>query len=186
MKRILITVTAVGLLAAAIPASAQAACNTGCLRGKVNTLTREVRSLTTTVNGLTTTLNGLAPTVTTLSSSVTTVGNNVSTYHAQQVTDEGTLGGLSSRFSTLQDCLGEYPVTEYGDPSGSLGYLFNDGSGTPFDTTALDVTASGDAVGAWTLFDTCNSTSTANIARAHIARATDALAPSFLLHPVAK
>ena len=50
------------------------------------------------------------------------------------------------------------PVTQYGDPFGSFGYLFdnNDGSG-PFFTSALDITTSGDPVSAWVIVDVCHA-----------------------------
>jgi outer membrane murein-binding lipoprotein Lpp len=174
MKRILILGTAAAVLGVAAPA-AQASCGTACLRTKVNTLTREVNSLTTTVQGLTNTVNALSGTVNSL-------GGNVTAYHNAQVSDEATLTKLTSAFS----CFGEYPVTDYGDSDGTFGYVYYDGSGVDFDTTALDVTSSGNTVGAWTLFDQCNTTQSGGLARSHLARSGDAIAPSFLLDPFAR
>jgi hypothetical protein len=182
MKRIIILGVATTVLGIAAP-SAQAACGTSCLRTKVSTLNREVTSLTTSVNSLVTQLNSMNVTL-------TNVANNVTNLHDQQVTDEGTLDALNGGFGNLVDCLGEYPVTDYGDPDGTFGYVYDSGSGgLEFDTTALDVTNSGDTVGAWTLFDECNTATTASIARsARLARVRghQAIAPSFLLTPLAR
>ena len=74
------------------------------------------------------------------------------------------------KFNTLVNCLGEAPLTQYGDPAGTFGYQFdNDGSGgDPFIyTSALDVTAGGDPVDAWALFDICNTTSVASASASH-------------------
>ena len=181
MRRILILGTAAAILGVAAPA-AQASCGTACLRTKANTLSREVKSLTTTVQGLTNTVNTLSGTVNTLSGTVNSLSSNVTAYHNAQVSDEATLTKLTSAFG----CFGEYPVTEYGDPDGTFGYLYFAGSGADFSTTALDVTSSGDAVGAWTLFDQCNTAQTSGLARSHLARSGDAIAPSFLLDPFAR
>jgi hypothetical protein len=188
MRRILILGAAAAALGVAAPA-AQASCGTACLRTKVNTLTREVNSLSTTVQGLTSTVNTLSGTVNTLSGTANTVSGtvnslsgNVTAYHNAQVSDEATLGKLTTAFS----CFGEYPVTDYGDSDGTFGYVYNDGTTPVFNTTALDVTNSGDTVDAWTLFDQCNTAQTGDIARSHLARSGDAIAPSFLLDPFAR
>jgi hypothetical protein len=71
----------------------------------------------------------------------------------------------SQSVTELQNCLAEAPLTDYGDPSGSFGYLFdNDGTGgdDPFFTSALDITSTGDTVNAWFLFDSCNTATTAS------------------------
>jgi hypothetical protein len=192
MKRILIIGLTTSIVSVAMPAGAQAACGTACLRGKVSSLTREVKSLTTrvgslssTVSGLTTTVTGLGGTVGTLNTTVTGLGNVFTALHGQEVTDEGTISTLQSYDSTLATCLAEAPVTEYGDPSGTFGYEYDNGSAT-LDTTALDGTASGDPVSAWILYDQCNTTPTAQIRRGDLARAGGALAPSFWLTPFAR
>jgi hypothetical protein len=62
----------------------------------------------------------------------------------------------------LTGCLGEAPVTRYGDTTGhAFGYVYDAGSGaTPTNTTALDGTATGHNVSAWLLFDRCNRKTT--------------------------
>jgi hypothetical protein len=63
---------------------------------------------------------------------------------------------------TLLSCLKEVPLSTYGNPAGTFGYMFDKGSGVaPIDTTAVDVTNPGDTVNGWVLFDGCNSTTTA-------------------------
>jgi hypothetical protein len=52
------------------------------------------------------------------------------------------------------------PLTQYGDSAGTSGYEFNDGTNPTFLTTALDVTAQGDTVGAWFVIDACEPTTT--------------------------
>jgi len=44
---------------------------------------------------------------------------------------------------------GTFPVSQYGDPSGTFGYSFSNDGFTNFYTTGLDVTGSGDTVGAY-------------------------------------
>lgn len=69
----------------------------------------------------------------------------------------------------LLNCIAEVPFTSYGDPKGTFGYAYSKDGTTNHYTTALDLTFSGDAVGAWMLADSCNSKKTA-IARAHVGR----------------
>lgn len=68
--------------------------------------------------------------------------------------------------TAVATCFAEHPVTLYGDPSGTFGYVFDQGNGLTFDTTALDATQTGDSVSAWLLYDQCNTAVTANHARA--------------------
>ena len=69
----------------------------------------------------------------------------------------------------LHSCFAEAPLTDYGDASGSFGYVFdNDGSGgdDPFFTSALDITSTDDVVTAWFLFDSCNTATSPGAAAA--------------------
>lgn len=67
---------------------------------------------------------------------------------------------LEARLSTLIGCLGEVPLSRYGEELGPSGYLFKfealEGPLT-LATTALDVSYPGDPVGVWALVNTCNS-----------------------------
>jgi hypothetical protein len=94
MRRILIIGMSTGLLSIAIPAGAQAACGTGCLRTKVNTLTRQLKGLTAEVN----TLNSE---VGTLNTTVAGMSTNFMALHGRQVTDEGTIFTLQSFETTF-------------------------------------------------------------------------------------
>jgi hypothetical protein len=77
----------------------------------------------------------------------------------------------------LLNCIAEVPFTSYGDPKGTFGYSYSKDGSTTHYTTALDLTYSGDAVGAWMLADSCNSKKTASIARAHVGRRPAGLGP---------
>jgi hypothetical protein len=79
----------------------------------------------------------------------------------------------------LLNCIVEVPFTAYGDPNGSFGYAYNK-NGTTKYTTALDVTFSGDSVGAWMLADSCNSKKTASIAHAQMGSSSAGLGASTL------
>jgi len=75
----------------------------------------------------------------------------------------------------LVGCLGELPLTQYGDPNTKFGFAYSP-TGSSTNTsyrTALDATASGTSVDVWMLFDGCNtskkpstSTSTGHTAQA--------------------
>jgi hypothetical protein len=56
----------------------------------------------------------------------------------------------------VNNCERVAPVTVYGDPAGSFGYVFNnnDGTGT-FFTSALDFTVTGDPISAFMIVDVC-------------------------------
>ena len=64
---------------------------------------------------------------------------------------------------SLANCLSEIPVTQYGNPNGTYGYMYNPGAsvGPAYDTTALDITNHGTPVSAWLMYDKCNHTSAA-------------------------
>jgi hypothetical protein len=83
----------------------------------------------------------------------------------------------------VTDCLGEAPLTQYGDPAGTLGYQFDNdaiGSGDdPFLTTALDVTEGGDPIDGWALFDACNTVSVASASASRSALAPNVAAQMF-------
>jgi hypothetical protein len=70
---------------------------------------------------------------------------------------------VEKALTVLTTCLGEVPVTRFGDPTNhTFGYAYSPGTGgSPYYTTALDGTATGQNVSAWILFDRCNSKTTA-------------------------
>ena len=98
-----------------------------------------MNSLSGSLNSLSGKENSLSGTVTTLSGTVTTQGQTLA-------------------------CIGEEPVSQYGDPAGTFGYSFTGDGMTYFNSTALDATASGDPVDAWFVVDSCNTTPTASAA----------------------
>lgn len=65
-----------------------------------------------------------------------------------------------AKLAALKNCLGEIPLTRYGEELGPSGYAFRleetESPQTLF-TTALDITFKGDAVGAWALVDGCRA-----------------------------
>lgn len=68
-------------------------------------------------------------------------------------------GSLAQRFNGLTGCLGEIPLTRYGQPEGPSGYLFQVQGPLGLEllpTTALDISYDNSPVGAWTLVDACN------------------------------
>ena len=92
---------------------------------------------------------------------------------AQQTIGQQAINQTRQDLGGLINCLGEGPLTQYGDPGGTFGYMFDNdaiGSGAnPFLTTGLDITATGDPVDGWALFDLCNN---ATIASASAARSS--------------
>jgi hypothetical protein len=66
---------------------------------------------------------------------------------------------LGQRFDGLTKCLGEIPLTRYGEPEGPSGYVFQVSSPQEefsFPTTALDISYDNSPVGAWAFVDVCN------------------------------
>lgn len=184
-KAVLVSVGAALLLAS----SAQARCNTSCLNHKIAALQTQVKRLTHTVNAENTALTTLSGRLTSLSGTVVGQGSSLNSLSVSLNSLSGEESSLSATVRTLSGtvttqgqtlaCIGELPVTQYGDPAGTFGYSFT-ADGMTFNTTALDGTASGDPVSAWMVVDSCNTTPTASAAargilgpEAHIAaRAT--------------
>lgn len=135
--------------------SADAKCNSTCLGRKITSLQHTVKQLTGEVNALSGTLNSLSGTVSGQGTTLTSLSGKVNS-----------LSGTVSTQGTKLACFTDTPVTQYGDPGGTFGYLFtNDGiSADAVDATALDVTVPGDAVDAWAVMDSCNTTPTASAA----------------------
>jgi hypothetical protein len=62
--------------------------------------------------------------------------------------------------NTLANCMGEFPLSEFGDSAGTYGYVYTPSPGaTGQYTTALDLPTAGQPVGAWVLSDKCNTAS---------------------------
>jgi hypothetical protein len=142
MRRFALTMLAAAGIALVSTEAAQAGC-----RGW-RCINRQVTALRNQVNGLRSQLSGLS--------------SALVAADARIASDETTINDDNQQLQTLFGCLAEAPLTQYGDPLGTFGYVFNPGGGgSAFNTTALDVTISGGAVGGWALFDGCNTAKTA-------------------------
>ena len=76
---------------------------------------------------------------------------------------------------TVVGCLGEVPLTQYGDPTNKFGYDYNSTAGGPItQRTAIDATTSGTTVDVWMLFDQCNTSKkpSSSASTGHVAQAT--------------
>jgi uncharacterized coiled-coil protein SlyX len=159
MKKLLVASLAALVLALVLSPAAEAKCNVTCLGHRVNTLT--------------TTLIKAQKTIAAQDKAITTLSNKVAAQE-QKVAGQGQAissqsGAINSqgqaigKVNAVLGCLFEAPLTEYGEPEGPFGYLFQiEEEGTPetFPTTALDVTYENDFVGGWALFDGCNTAET--------------------------
>ena len=133
------------LLLALLPASAVAKCRFACVAHKVTDLKAltlelgaELREAEERLDQQATAIEGLRGRVSALE------GRNVQ---------------LATWASSFQRCLGEVPVSRYGQEQGPSGYLFQlqgDAQPLTLPTTALDVTYDPDPVGAWIWANTCN------------------------------
>ena len=95
-----------------------------------------------------------------LNKKVRTLSNQMSQAQATINQQAQQIAQTTQDLNQLHSCFAEAPLTDYGDASGSFGYVFdNDGNGSddPFFTSALDLTSTEDAVTAWFLFDSCNT-----------------------------
>lgn len=112
-------------------------------------------------------LNGLSGTVAGQGGSLNSLSGSLNSLSGEENSLSGTVKTLSGTVTTQGQtlaCIGELPVTQYGDPAGTFGYSFTGDGMTFFNTTALDGTASGDPVSAWVVVDNCNTTPTASAA----------------------
>ena len=106
------------------------------------------------------------------------VNSHLNSMQSALKTDAAIISQDNRAIGNLANCLGESPLTRYGDPAGSLGYVFDPGSGgAQFDTTALDVTNSGNTIGGWAMFDKCNTQTTASFRRGHASAFSTAFGP---------
>jgi hypothetical protein len=143
MKKLL-SVSLVALaLALVFSAGAEARCNITCLNHRVNSLSGALTKAQKKIAAQDQTIAGLS----------------------QQVNAQGQAisgqGSAVKRASSALDCLFEVPFTEYGEPEGPFGYIFQyedeEEELQTFPTTALDVTYPEDFVSGWALFDGCNT-----------------------------
>jgi hypothetical protein len=133
------------VLFALFPASAVAKCRFACVAHKVTDLKRLTLALQAELEEAQGRLNQQASAIEALRGRVSAL--------------EGRDTQLTTWASGFQRCLGEVPVSRYGQEQGPSGYAFQlqgkEGLTTLF-TTALDVTYNPDPVGAWIYVNACN------------------------------
>lgn len=171
MKKLLVASLAALALALMFSPGAEAKCNVACLGHRVNTLTTALIKTQKTIAAQ-------GKTITALSSKVAAQEQKVNS-QGQAISSQGgainSQGQAIGKVNTALGCLFEVPLTEYGEPEGPAGYLFEfEKEGTPetIPTTALDVTYPEDFVSGWALFDSCNTAETPSAA------ASGAVAPA--------
>jgi hypothetical protein len=171
MKKLLVASLAALVLALVLSPTAEAKCNVTCLGHRVNTLTSALIKAQKTIATQGKTISALSSKVAAQEQKVTSQGQAISS----QGGAINTQGQAIGKVNTVLGCLFEAPLTEYGEPEGPAGYLFefeNEGTPETIPTTALDVTYPEDFVGGWALFDSCNTAETPSAA------ASGAVAPA--------
>jgi delta-aminolevulinic acid dehydratase/porphobilinogen synthase len=165
MKKLLVASLVALVLALALSAGAEAKCDVTCLGHRVKSLatalTKAQKTIATqgqAINSLTQKVNAQEQKTTSQGQSISSQGSAINA-QAQSI----------KQVSSALDCLFEVPLTEYGEPEGPFGYIFqyeDEETETlkTFPTTALDVTYEGDFVSGWALFDGCNTTEIASAA----------------------
>jgi uncharacterized coiled-coil protein SlyX len=179
MKKLLVASLAALVLVLAFSASAEAKCNVTCLGHRVKALatalTKAQKTIATqgqAIASLTQKVSAQEQKTTAQGQAISSQGNAINA-QAQSI----------KQVNSALGCLFEAPLTEYGEPEGPFGYIFqyeDEETETlkTFPTTALDVTTEGDFVGGWALFDGCNTTEIASAAsRSAIAPRRDLRTP---------
>jgi uncharacterized coiled-coil protein SlyX len=175
MKKLLVASLAAFVLVLAFSPGAEAKCNVACLGHRVNTITTALIKAQKTIAAQGKTIAALSGKVAAQEQKLASQSQAISSQGGAIAAQNQQLGKVNATFA----CFFEAPLTEYGEPEGPFGYLFQfEKEGTPetFPTTALDVTYQGDFVGGWALFDGCNSAETPSAA------ARGAVAPAASLH----
>lgn len=163
MKKLLVATLAALALALVFSSGAEAKCNVACLDHRVNTLTTALIKAQKTIAAQGKTITALSSKVAAQEQKVASQGQAISTQGGVINSQGQAIGKVRSTF----ECLFEAPLTEYGEPEGPLGYLFEfekNGTLETIPTTALDVTYPEDSVGGWALFDGCNTAETPSAA----------------------
>jgi hypothetical protein len=178
MKKLLVASLAALALALVFSSGAEAKCNVTCLGHRVNALTTALIKAQKTIATQGKTITALSGKVAAQEQKVTGQGQAISSQGGAINAQNQAIG----KVSTVLGCLFEAPLTQYGEPEGPFGYLFQieeEGTLESFPTTGLDVTYPEDFVGGWALFDGCNTAETPTAA------ARGAVAPAASLHPQA-
>jgi hypothetical protein len=165
MKKLLVASLAALALALAFSSGAEAKCNVTCLGHRVNSLTTALIKAQKTIAAQGKTISALSGKVAAQEQKVNSQGQAISSQGGAINSQGQAIGKVNSTLG----CLVEAPLTQYGEPEGPFGYLFefeNEGTPETFPTTALDVTYPEDFVGGWALFDGCNAAETPSEAAA--------------------
>lgn len=145
MRKVLV-VSLVGVFAVlAFAGSAQAKCGDGCLNRKIVRLSKRLGQAEKTIKAQ-------AQTIAQQSQAIASQGQTIAA-QGQAIGKQGQTTKEVESF--LFGCVFEAPLSVYGDPEGDFGYLFDNETET-IKTSALDVTAEGDFIEGWALFDGCN------------------------------
>jgi hypothetical protein len=156
MKKLLVASLAALALALVFSSGAAAKCNVACLGHRVNTLTTALIKEQKTIAAQGKTIAALSGKVAAQEQKVTSQSQAISSQGGAINSQGQAIGKVNSTLS----CLFEAPLTQYGEPEGPAGYLFefeNEGTPETLPTTALDVTYPEDFVSGWALFDGCNT-----------------------------
>ena len=165
MKKLLVASLAALALALVFSSGAEAKCNVACLGHRVNTLTTALIKAQKTIAAQGKAITALNSKVAAQEQKAASQGQAISSQGGVINAQGQAIGKMRSTF----ECLFEAPLTEYGEPEGPAGYLFEfekEGSPEVIPTTALDVTYPQDNVGGWALFDGCNTAETPSAATA--------------------
>jgi hypothetical protein len=145
MKKALVVSAALLVLGLAFTASADARCGVGCLNHKVKKLTAGLKKA---------------------EEAIAAQGQTIAQQAQALTAANGALARTAKEVTSLFTCLGEIPLSEFGEPKKGIGYVFETAPATTELTTALDLTEEGEEVGAWFIADVCNTGETAAIGAA--------------------
>jgi len=146
MRKVLVATAAVLALGLAFAGGAEAKCSLTCLNHKVKQLSSGLIKAEKTIASLSKTVNQQGQTIAAQNQTIAAQG--------------ATVAPFTKFVKSLEECLFEAPFTEYGDPEGSFGYLFEKEGGGEIKTSALDITEEGSPISAWFIFDACNQQET--------------------------
>lgn len=176
MKKLLVASFAALALTLVLSPAAEAKCNVTCLGHRVNALTTALIKAQKTIAAQGKTISALSGKVATQEQKVNGQSQAISSQGGAINAQSQAIG----KVNTTLGCLFEAPLTQYGEPEGPLGYIFqfeNEAEDLEtIPTTGLDVTYPEDFVSGWALFDGCNAAETPSAsARGAVAPATAGL-----------
>jgi uncharacterized Zn-binding protein involved in type VI secretion len=145
MRRVLIALTAVLAMSLYFTGGAQAICGGTCLNHRVRQLSSGLIKAEKKIASLSKTVSQQGQTIASQGQTIATQGTTISG-----------LAQTTKFVKSLEECLFEAPFTQYGDPEGSFGYLFEEEGGGEIKTSALDISEEGSSILAWFIFDACN------------------------------